>query len=87
VVFVGGETGEGSVDVGEAIDRKEEVSIKVEDSLEITEKVSIKVEDPLEIKEEVSVKFEAVYIEEGIPDTTTCPVIKTEHEVRLWGVS
>jgi hypothetical protein len=83
---VGG-TGEGSVGVGKAVDIKEEVKIKVEDPLEITEKFSIKFEDPLETEEEVGVKFEAVYIEEEMPDTTTCPAIKTEHEVRLWGVS
>jgi hypothetical protein len=79
---VGG-TGEGSVGLEQAIGIKEEVGIKVEDALDIKEEVSIKVEDALEIKEEVGVKFEAVYIEEEIPDTTTCPPIKTEHEVRL----
>jgi hypothetical protein len=42
----------------------------------------VKVEDPLHIKEECRVNFEAVYINE-----TTCPTIKTEPEVRLWGVS
>jgi hypothetical protein len=68
---VGG-TGEGSVDGEWAIDIKEEVSIKVEDAIDI--------------KEEVSMKFEAVYITDEIPDTSTCPAIKTEQEVRLWSV-
>jgi hypothetical protein len=54
---VGG-TGEGSIDVGWAVD----------------------------IKEEGSVKFDAVYIKDEIPETSTCPPIKTEQEVMLWVV-
>jgi hypothetical protein len=68
---VGG-TGEGSVDGEWTIDIKEEVSIKVEDAIHI--------------KEEVSMKFEAVYIKEEIPETSTCAPTKTEDEVRLCSV-
>ena len=38
-----------------------------------TEEVSIKVEEAIDIKDE-------------IPEAITFPSIKTEHEVRLWGV-
>jgi hypothetical protein len=51
----------------------EEVSIKVEEALDIKEEVSIKVEDAVDIKDEMA---------EAIP----FPPIKTEQEVRLWGV-
>jgi hypothetical protein len=51
-----------------------------------TGEVSIKVEDPIDIKEEVSIKFEAVYIKDETPETTTCAQTKTEHEVRLLSV-
>jgi hypothetical protein len=51
-----------------------------------TEEVSIKVEEAIDIKEEVSIKFEAIYIKDEILDSTVFPQIKTEHEVRLWGV-
>jgi hypothetical protein len=47
---------------------------------------SVKVEDAIDIKEEGSVEFEAVYIKDEFPDTTTCPPISTEQEVRLCGV-
>jgi Xaa-Pro aminopeptidase len=84
---VGG-TGEGSVDGGEATDIKEELSIKVEDPLEIKENVSITVEEAIDIKEELGIKVEeAIHIKEEIPEAIVFPAIKTEHEVRLWGVS
>ena len=38
-----------------------------------TEEVSIKVEDELDIKDE-------------IPEAITSPSVKTEHEVRFWGL-
>jgi hypothetical protein len=44
---------------------------------------SVKVEDAIDIKEEGSVKFEAVYIKDEFPGTTTCPPIDIEQEVRL----
>jgi hypothetical protein len=37
--------------------------------------------------EEVNIKVEEAFdIKEEIPEATTVPSIKTEHEVRLWGV-
>jgi hypothetical protein len=52
-----------------------------------TEGISIKVEETIDIKEEVSVKVEeAIYIKDEIPEAIAFPPIKTEHEVRLWGV-
>ena len=52
-----------------------------------TEEVSINFEDAIDIKEEVSFKFEEVIdIKDGIPEAISFPSIKTEHEVRLWGV-
>jgi hypothetical protein len=51
-----------------------------------TEEVSAEVEDPLDIKEEVSIKVEeAIVIKNEMPEAMS-PPIKTEHEVRLWGV-
>jgi hypothetical protein len=41
--------------------------------VDATEEVNIKVEDPIDIKDE-------------IPEAVSVPPIKTEHEVRLWGV-
>ena len=54
-------------------DGTEEVSIKVEDAIDIKEEVSFKVEETIDIKDE-------------IPEAVSFPPIKTEHEVRLWGV-
>ena len=52
-----------------------------------TEEVSINFEDAIDIKEEVSFKVEeAIDIENDIPEAISFPPIKTEHEVRLWGV-
>jgi hypothetical protein len=52
-----------------------------------TEEGCIKVEEPIDVKEEVSIKVEeAVDIKDEIPEAVTFPSIKTEHEVRLWGV-
>ena len=55
------------------VDGFEEVSIKVEEAVDIKEEVSIKVEDAIVIKDE-------------IPEATSFPPIKTEHEVRLCAV-
>jgi hypothetical protein len=33
--------------------------------------------------EEGSIKFEAIYVKDEIPEATSFPPIKTEHEVRL----
>ena len=54
-------------------DGAEEVSIEFEDTIDIKEEVSIKVEEAIDIKDE-------------IPEAISFPSIKTEHEVRLWGV-
>ena len=52
-----------------------------------TEEVSITVEGALDIKEEFSIKFEdAVDIKDENPESITFQIIKTEQEVRLWGV-
>jgi hypothetical protein len=52
-----------------------------------TEEVSIKVEEAGDIKEEVSIKVEeAIDTKDEIPGTVSVPSVKTEHEVRLWGV-
>jgi hypothetical protein len=72
--FVEGETGYCSETcVMCDVDRTEEVSIKVEDPLDINEEVSIKVEDNMDINNE-------------IPEPIPVPPIKSEHEVRVWGV-
>jgi hypothetical protein len=54
-------------------DGTEEVSITVEDAMDIKDEFSIKVEDAIDIKDE-------------IPEAITFKTIKTEQEVRLWGV-
>jgi len=52
-----------------------------------TEEVSIKLEDAIDIKEEVSIKVEeAIDVKDEIPQTVVFPPMKTEQEVRLWGV-
>jgi hypothetical protein len=52
-----------------------------------TEEVSIEVEESIDIKEEAIIKVEgAINIKDEIPEALTFPPIKTEHEVRLWGV-
>ena len=76
-----------SIEVEGAIDVKEEVSIEVEEAIDIKEEVSIKVEEAIDIKEEVSNKVEgAINIKDEIPEAVSFPPMKTEHEVRLWGV-
>jgi hypothetical protein len=55
------------------VDGPEEVRIDVEDTIDIKEEVSIKVEEAIDKKVE-------------IPEALSFPTIKTEHEVRLWGV-
>jgi len=55
------------------VDGAEEVIVKVEDTIDIKEEFSIKVEEAVDIKSET-------------PEAITFPSIKTEHEVRLWGV-
>ena len=86
--FVEGETGSCSeACVTCDVDGTEEVSIKVEDAIDIKEEVSIKVEDAIDIKEEVSFKVEeGVDIKDEILEAISFPSIKTEREVRLWGV-
>jgi len=65
----------------------EEVTIKFEDTIDIKEEVTIKVEGTIDIKEEVIIKFEeAIDIKDEIPEAITFSSVKTEHEVRLWGV-
>jgi len=54
-------------------DGTEEVSMKFVDAIDIKEEFSIKVEDNVDIKEE-------------LPEAITFSPIKTEQEVRLWGV-
>jgi hypothetical protein len=51
-----------------------------------TEEVSIKVEEAIDMKEEVCVNFEAIYLKDETLDAAIFPPIKTEQEVRLWGV-
>jgi len=72
--FVEGETGSwNETDVECDVDGTEEVSTKVEEVLDIKEEVSIKVEESIDIKDE-------------IPEAMTLQTVKTEQEVRLWGV-
>jgi hypothetical protein len=69
------------------VDGTGEISIKVEEALDIMEEVSIKVEEALDIMEEVSIKVEeAINIKDEIPQAVMFPRIKTEEEVRLWGL-
>jgi hypothetical protein len=49
-----------------------------------TEEGTIGVEEAIDLRDEVSIKFEAVYIKDEIPETSTCPQIKTEHEVSFF---
>ena len=52
-----------------------------------TEEASINFEDAIDIKEGVSNKVEeAINIRYEIPEAISFPSLKTEHEVRLWGV-
>ena len=52
-----------------------------------TEEVIMKVEDTIDIKGEFSITVEdAVDIKNEIPEDITFTPIKTEQEVRLWGV-
>ena len=55
------------------VDGFEELDIKVEEAVDIKEELDIIVEEAIDIKDE-------------IPEATSFPPIKTEHEVRLWGV-
>ena len=72
--FVEGETGScNETGVECDVDGSEEVSTKAEEVLDIKEEVIIKVEESIDIKEE-------------IPEAISFPLIKTEQEVRLWGV-
>jgi len=85
--FVEGETGSCSeTGVTCDVDGTEEVSIKFEDAIDIKEEFNIKVEDAIDIKEELSIKVEdAIDIKDEIPEDTF-PPLRTEQEVRLWGV-
>ena len=72
--FVEGETGacdEAGVEFD--VDGSEEDSTKFEEALDIKEDVCIKFEDAIDIKDET-------------PEAISFPTIKTEREVRLWGV-
>ena len=60
-------------DVGCDVGEIEEFSAKVEEALVIKEEVIIKFEDSIDIKNER-------------PEAITFSTIKTEQEVRLWGV-
>ena len=72
--FVEGETGSCSETcVTCDVDGTEEVSINFEDAIDIKEGVSNEVEEAVDLKDE-------------IPEAISFPRIKTEHEVRLWGV-
>ena len=73
--FVEGETGSNSETcVTCDVDGTEEVSINFEGAIDIKEEeVSFKVEEAIDIKDE-------------IPEAISFSPIKTEHEVRLWGV-
>ena len=54
-----------------------------------TEEMSIKVEEECDVDgtEEVSIKFEdAIDIKDEMPEAISFPPIKTEQEVRLWGL-
>jgi hypothetical protein len=52
-----------------------------------TDEVSIKVEDTTDMEEESIIKVEeASDIKDEIPEAISFQTIKTEHEVRLWGV-
>jgi len=74
VGFVEGETGScNETDVECDVDGTEEFSIEIEEALHIKEEVSIKVEDAIDIKDETL-------------ELIAFPTIKTEQEVRLWGV-
>jgi len=74
VGFVEGETGScNETDVECDVGGIEEFSIEAEDALDIKEEVSIKVEDAIDIKDET-------------PEAIVFAPIKTEQEVRLWGV-
>ena len=65
----------------------EEVSMRVEDAIDIKEEFCITVEGAIDIKEEFSIKVEdAEDIKNEIPEPITFTPIKTEQEVRLWGV-
>ena len=72
--FVEGETGSCSeACVTCDVDGMEEVGINFEDAIDIKDEVSFKVEEAIDIKDE-------------IPEAVSFPPVKTEHEVRLWGV-
>ena len=72
--FVEGETGSCSETcVMCDVSGTEDVSIKVEDAIDIKEGVSFKVEETIDIKDE-------------LPEAISFPPMKTEREVRPWGV-
>jgi len=74
VGFVEHETGScNETDVECDVDGTVEFGIEPEEALHIKEEVCIKVEDAVDIKDETS-------------ELITFPTIKTEQEVRLWGV-
>ena len=72
--FVEGKTGSWTETGVECdVDGTEEVSTKVQEALDIKEEVIIKVEDGIAVKDES-------------PEAISLPPMKTEQEVRFWGV-
>ena len=72
--FVEGETGACN-EAGVVFDvgGNDEFIVEEEEAMHIKEEVSFKVEDDIEVKEET-------------PEAISFPTVKTEQEVRLWGV-
>jgi len=63
------------------------IETSVECDVDGTEEVNIKFEEMIDLKDEVSIKVEeAIDIKEEIPEAIIFPPIKTEKEVKLWGV-
>jgi hypothetical protein len=51
-----------------------------------TEEFSIDFEEAIDIKEEVIKVEEEIHLKDEVPEAISFPPIKTEPEVRLWGV-
>jgi len=52
-----------------------------------TEEFNIQDENAVDVKDEICIKVEeAIDVKEEIPQAIVFPPIKTEQEVRLWGV-
>jgi hypothetical protein len=85
---VEGETGNSSgTGVTCDVDGTEEVCMKLDDVIDIKEEFSVTLKDAIDIKEEFTIAFEdALDIKNEIPEAITFTPVKTEQEVRLWGV-